>query len=140
MSSEQNKAIVRRWIEEVFVKSNWDAIDELVAPDFVEHTGAPEQAPGAQGHKQVAPTWRRAFPDNWIVIEDMVAEGDRVAFRIRTGGTHEGDFKGVPATGKRYEITEMHFVRVSGGRIMEHWGLEDILTMMQQLGAVPAPE
>ena len=140
MSTEQNKALVRRWIEEVFVKSNWGLIDELVAPDFVQHDPAPGQAPGAEGLKQVAPGWRRAFPDNWIEIVDMIAEGDKVAFRIHTGGTHQGEFKGIAPTGKRYDITETHIVRVSGGRIAEQWGLEDLLTLMQQLGVVPSPE
>ena len=140
MSTEQNKALVRRWIEEVFVKSNWGLIDELVAPDFVQHDPAPGQAPGAEGLKQVAPGWRRAFPDNWIEIVDMIAECDKVAFRIHTGGTHQGEFKGIAPTGKRYDITETHIVRVSGGRIAEQWGLEDLLTLMQQLGVVPSPE
>ena len=140
MSTEQNKALVRRWIEEVFVKSNWGLIDELVAPDFVQHDPAPGQAPGAEGLKQVAPGWRRALPDNWIEIVDMIAEGDKVAFRIHTGGTHQGEFKGIAPTGKRYDITETHIVRVSGGRIAEQWGPEDLLTLMQQLGVVPSPE
>jgi steroid delta-isomerase-like uncharacterized protein len=138
MSAEENKKVVQRfwgvWEEEDFV----DLIDELLAPDYVNHSpGMPDQPTGPEGVKAVVSMFRSGMPDLRVTIDDMIAEGDKVATRYTIEGTHEGELFGVPPTGRRLSIESMTVERVSGGKIIEHRRITDTLDMMQQLGVVP---
>jgi steroid delta-isomerase-like uncharacterized protein len=140
MTTEQNKALFRQFIDEVFNQGNMSAVDELVAPDFVEHEELPPGIPtDRKGVKQLTLMLRSAFPDFKATIEDMLAEGDKVVVRMTWRGTHKGEFMGIPATGKSVSIGVIDIVRFSEDKFVEHWGLMDNASMMQQLGAVPAP-
>ena len=138
MTAEDNKADVRRFIDEILVKKNIAAIDEHLSPDYVEHDEMPGVGPGREGLKQMLGMYLGAFPDLMVHVEDIIAEGDKVVVRVRTTGTHSGDFMGIAATGKKVDFGEMHMVSLSGGKMVEHWGIMDNMTMMQQLGVVPS--
>ena len=140
MSAEENKAIVRRFWG-VWEEGNIDLVDELLAPDYINHTPAsPDQSTGPEGVKGVVAMFRSAIPDLRVVVEDMIAEGDKVAVRYTLEGTHEGELFGVPPTGQQLSIKSIAVERVSDGKIREHWRVTDSLDMMQQLGAIPTPE
>ena len=140
MSAEESKAIVRR-LWGVWEEGNIDLVDELLAPDYINHTPAtPDQPTGPEGVKGVVTMFRSAMPDLRVVIEDMIAEGDKVAVRYTLEGTHEGELFGVPPTGQRLSIKSISVERVSDGKVREHWRITDSLDMMQQLGVIPAPE
>ena len=134
--SEENKAAFQR-ITDVFSSGNLAAFDEVISPQYVEHNPAPGQAPGPEGLKQMFTTFFTAFPDMSFTIEDMIAEGDKVVGRITARGTHKGEFMGVAPTNKVVTFQEIHICRFSEGKMVEHWGLEDSLGMMQQLGLIP---
>ena len=137
--SEENKALIRRFFEEVWNEQNLDAIDELVAADQVDHSLPPGLPPGREGAKAFVGMYLSAFPDTRMTIEDIVAEGDRVVTRWSATGTHTGELMGIPATGKQVTVTGLDINRYSGGKSVEHWGQFDQMGMMQQLGVVPAP-
>jgi steroid delta-isomerase-like uncharacterized protein len=139
MSTEQNKAVARQFVEEVIGRGNNSLVDELVAPDFVDHQEFLGMPPGREGLKQVNKIMRSAFPDTSATIEDMVAEGDKVVIRWTMRATHKGEFMGMPPTGKSISVGVINIQRFAGGKIVEHWGLTDSMAMMQQLGAMPAP-
>ena len=135
--ADANKALVRRFIEEVFVQGRPESVEQLVTPHFVSHTwGMTED--GQAKLRATTERMRGALTDIAFDVEDMLAEGDRVAVRLTASGTPTGDFMGVPAAGKTYRIGEMHWFRLARGRIVEHWHQHDRLGMMQQLGALPA--
>jgi steroid delta-isomerase-like uncharacterized protein len=139
MSAEENKAIVRRFWD-VWEQGNIDLVDEVLASNYVNHTPAtPEQPTGPEGVKAVVSMFRSAMPDLRVVVEDMIAEGDKVAVRYTLEGTHEGELFGVPPTGQRLSIKSIAVERVSDGKIREHWRVTDSLGMMHQLGVVPEP-
>ena len=138
MSLEENKSIVRRY-QEAYNTNNLDALDELVAADVLTPKVMPGLAPGLAGAKAVHETTLRGMPDWQTTIEELVAEGDKVVARITMTGTHTGDFWGMPATGKKVNFTGMYMVRIAGGKIVEHWGEEDGVALLQQLGAMPGP-
>lgn len=133
-----NKALMRRMYDEVVNGGNIDLIDELVAPDVVEHEEFPGLASGREGVKQFFTMMRGAFPDLRMDVEDMIAEGDKVAARVTMSGTQQGEFMGVPPSGKKVSVTSIDIVRFAGGQAAEHWGATDTAAMMEQLGAVPA--
>jgi steroid delta-isomerase-like uncharacterized protein len=135
--SEANKAALRRLIDEAFTKGNLAVVDELIANDFVDHSPPPNTSPDKAGLKEIVKLLRGAFPDLKLTIVDAIAEGDKVAIRLVSRGTHKGDFLGIAPTGRSINVNEQHFVRFAGGKIVEHWGVEDNLGMMQQLGVVP---
>ena len=139
MSVEQNKATVRRLIEEVINKGNIDLFDELVASDLVDHALPPGFPPGAQGTKQFFRLLRAAFPDLRYTIENAVGEGDYVTQRLTAQGTMKGELMGMPPSGKHAVWSSMDFVRLKDGKVVEYWGIEDQLSMLQQLGFAPAP-
>ena len=140
MSTEQNKALFRRMVEEIFNRGNMSLADEFIAPDFVEHEELPPGIPpGREGVKQLTAMLRSAFPDFKATIDDMIAEGDKVVVRMTWRGTHKGEFMGIPPTGKSVSFGVIDIVRFAGDKFAEHWGLMDSTSMMQQLGAVPAP-
>ncbi len=140
MSAEQNKAVMRRMMEEIFNQGNTDLVDELVAPDFVEHEELPPGVPqGPEALKALPSMFRGAFPDFKVTINDMIAEGDKVVVRSTWTGTHQGEFMGIPATGQCVSFEVLDIVRMADGRAVEHWGQMDNIRMMQQLGVIPGP-
>ena len=140
MSAEQNKALVRRLMEEVFNRGDISLVDELFAPDFVEHEELPPGIPpGREAVKQLPTIFRSAFPDFKATIDDIIAEGDKVAIRMTWSGTHKGEFMGIPPTGQSVSFGVFDIIRIAGGRVVEHWGQMDNMDMMQQLGVIPAP-
>lgn len=141
MSEKQNKAIVRRFVEEVFNRGNMSVADELMAPDFVEHEELPPGIPrDLEGVKQMTTMMRSAFPDFKATIEDIIAEGNKMVIRMTWSGTQKGEFMGIAPTGKSVSIGVIDIIRIADGKLVEHWGQMDSMGMMQQLGAIPAPE
>jgi predicted ester cyclase len=136
MTNEQNKEAVRRFIEEIFVKTNVDAADELATPDFTPHSW-PGVKPGIENLKLGQRRVSAGLTDVSMRIEDMIAEGDKVAVRLTAHARQEGEFMGLPPSGREYTISEMHVFRVTGGKVAEHWVNADMLGLMQQLGAIP---
>jgi len=139
MSAEENKALHRRFFEELFNQGNLERADELVAANYVNHNPAPGETPGLEGLKQFVTTLRTAFPDIQFTLDDQIAEGDRVTTRFTATGTHQAEFAGIPATGKPIRITAINIHRVAEGKIQEGWLNWDALGMMQQLGVIPTP-
>ena len=142
MSAEENKAIVRREVEELYnPDGDLDAVDELFAPGYVLHDPSlPESGRGPESARQLASAFRSAFPDLHTTFDGAVAEGDKVAYRWTASGTHEGELMGIPPTGRRVQTSGMTINRFSGGRIAEDWYQSDDLGMMQQLGVIPSPD
>jgi steroid delta-isomerase-like uncharacterized protein len=137
--SEQNKALVRRVLEEVWDKGNYALVDELVARDYLGHSGAPgAETHGREGYKRFFATQRNAFPNIKYEIDDQIAEGDKVVTRWTARATHEGEFRGIPPTGKPGTVTGMTIFRIADGNILECWTNMDELGMMQQLGLLSA--
>ena len=138
--SEQNKAIVRRVPEEITSQGKLELIDELFSPDIVDHTFTPELGltPGREGIRQFISMLRAAFPDIDIKVQDAIAEGDKVVVRNSAQGTHQGEFMGIPPSGKHATWSEIHIARITDGKIVEHWANVDLLGMLQQLGVVPS--
>ena len=137
--TEDNKALNRRFVEEVINQGNTDAIDELIDPGVVDHAAPPGFPTGREGAKQFAAMMRSSFPDLHLTIEDMIAEGDKVVMRSTWSGTHQGEFMGIPATGRRVTVSQIDITRCADGRMVEHWGHFYTLGLMHQLGGVPPP-
>jgi steroid delta-isomerase-like uncharacterized protein len=139
MSTENNKALVRRVYEEAINQGNLALLDELVSSDYVEHDpNYPQPVRGAEGLKQYFQTFRSAFPDLHFTIEDIIGEGDTVAVRQTGRGTHQGELFGIPPTGKQLTVTAMIFHRFVNGKPVESWVNSDSMGMLQQLGVIPA--
>ena len=135
--SEENKALVRRWFAEVD-KGNPTIEDELLPPDYIDHDPPlPGMAPGREGVKQANALLRAAFPDTVHTIEDQVAEGDKVVTRLRGRGTFTGECLGIPPNGKVVTIQGIAIHRIAGGKLVEHWGVADKLSFLQQMDAIP---
>ena len=140
MSTEENKALVRRWWEETD-KGNNAIVDELCAPDYIDHSPPlPGMGPGRGGVHNANAALRAAFPDTVHIIEELIAEGDKVVTRLRGRATFTGEVLGIPPTGNVVEITGISIHRIADGKLVEHWANADQLGLMQQLGALPAPE
>ncbi len=140
MSSEDNKALVRRFFEEVFNEKRVDRADEFVAPDYLDHAAVPGQGPGLEGAKQQRwAMYFAAIPDIHATIDDMVAEGDKVVVRYTVEGTQQKELLGVPPTGKRFQTSAICIYRLVEGKVAENWEQMDTLGLMQQLGVIPAP-
>jgi predicted ester cyclase len=138
--SDQNKALVRRFYEEVFNAKNVDAIDELCHPDFVDHMAMPDQAPGSQGLKKAFADYLNAFPDMQVQVQDVIAEGDLVATRFTGGATHRGEIFGAAPTGKRITFNGIDIVRIRDGKAVEAWHQGDDIIGLMQIGAkLPMP-
>ena len=136
--SEANKTLFTRFIGEVLNDKNVNAVDELMAANYIDHNPAPGVPSGTEGMKQLMSMFFSAFPDLHATIDVLVAEGDLVVGLITNTGTHTGDFMGIPATGKKVSFTETHIVRIADGKAVEHWGNQDDMGMMQPLGVIPA--
>ena len=135
--SEENKDLIRRLIEEV-ERGNVDVIDELLAPDFVDHDLLPDQEPDREGYKRGLSEDRDAFSNLGITIEDQLAEGDKVVTRLTWRGTHDrGKFMDKSPTGKKVEATAIFIHRISGGKVKEEWSASDMLETRRQLDDAP---
>ena len=136
--SDQNKAIIQK-LYEAMSTGNVGPVDDLIASNAVDHEGLPGiDTNGPAGFKRLVSAFRAAFPDLKISAEDMIADGDKVAARVTMRGTHKGEFMGIPATGKSVTVTGIDIIRFAGGKAVEHWGITDNMSMMQQLGAMPS--
>jgi steroid delta-isomerase-like uncharacterized protein len=139
MSLEDNKALVRRTFEEVWMQGNLAAVDQLFAPDYIMHN--PRVTWVVLGHKSVKDTvteMRTAFPDFSLSVEDVIAEGEKVMTRYTWRGTQQGPFLGIAPTGKQATVTGILVSRVVNGKIAEEWGVVDMFGLMRQLGVIPA--
>ncbi len=137
MSPEENKALVRRFYEEID-KGNIDVLDELVAEDYIDHNPPPfPLPPGREGVKQAFKLFWEATP-GYHRIEDQIAEGDRVVTRLRSIGTHKGDLPGAPATGNPMEMTSITIHRIVEGKLAEKWAEKDTISLLRQIGIMPS--
>ena len=136
MSAEENKAAVQRFGEEAFNNGDLSSSEELIADAIVDHDPAPGQAPGREGIEQFVTTMRSAFPDLQTTIDEIIAEGDYVAFRYTIEGTHQGEFMGVAPTGNRVSVTAMEMLRFADGKMVDRWVNTDQLGMLQQLDVI----
>jgi steroid delta-isomerase-like uncharacterized protein len=139
MTTEENKAVVRRFTDEVWNTGNLAIIDELFASTWVGHDLPPGLAPGREGLKQMVGAFRAAFSDIRATVDDQIADGDAVAWRWTFQGTHSGAFMGIPPTGKTSTLTGISIDRLAGGKFVERWDSADTLGMLQQLGVISAP-
>ena len=130
---EANKALMRRFIEEVWNQGKLEVADEIFHPEATSPS-APQLPKGGEGVKMIAGIFRAAFPDYWMRIDHLVAEDDRVAARFSQGGTHLGDLMGIPATGKKVQWTETGILRIADGKVVESWYDVDMMGLMGQLG------
>jgi steroid delta-isomerase-like uncharacterized protein len=138
--SEVNKALIQRFVEEAFNEGNLDVVDEVYASSFISHDPTTPEGQGRpKAVKQFVNTYLGAFPDGHTTVEDMVVEGDKVAYRWTFRGTQQGELIGIPPTGEQVEITGITINRLSGSKIEEQWNNFDQLGLMRQLGVAPAP-
>jgi steroid delta-isomerase-like uncharacterized protein len=138
MTDTANKAIVRRYYDEVLTQGKLAALEELATVDYVEHNPLPGQGEGLAGLRDRAGMLRAAFHPRFV-LEDVIAEGDRVAVRWTNHGVHQGPFAGVPATGRAFVIAGIDIHVVRDGKLAEHWDVVDQLSLLQQLGVLPNP-
>ena len=139
MSIEENKNIVRRY-QEIYNSNNLDNLLEVVSEGLLTPKIMPGVPHGVEGAKAAHQIMLAGFPDYQTVIDDLIAEGDKVAARITMTGTHTGDFIGTPATGKSVSFTGIYIARIANGKIVQHWGEEDSVSLLGQLGFTLKPE
>jgi predicted SnoaL-like aldol condensation-catalyzing enzyme len=138
MDTTANKALDRRYIDEVLNGRNLDVIDEICAAAYISHMpGVPDT--DRAGDKQLVASMHAGFPDLEFELGEQIAEGDCVLHTLTGRGTHRAEFMGIPATGKRVEVTGMNINRIADGKIAEAWGVVDVLGLLQQIGVVPTP-
>jgi predicted ester cyclase len=140
MTAEENKALIRRYFEEIDARRDASVLDEFFAPDFIDHNPSPGFTPDLEGLKQSFVHFLAATPDGYHIVEDMIAEGDKVMTRISAYGTQTGELFGIPPTGKQIRTTGIAVHRIANSKIVEHWNEIDNLGTMQQLGVVPPAE
>jgi len=137
MSTETNKAIIRRYFDQVLNEQQHDLAEEFLVENIELHgTGL---LPGLEVVKQFLTMFAAAFPDGHYTVEDVIAEGDRVVARTSFKGTHKADLQGIPATGKAVSMPSITVFRLDNGKISEGWVINDELGMMQQLDLMPTP-
>lgn len=134
MTKEANLAATNRWGAEVASAGKYEVLDEILAPNFVDHDAAPDQGPGIEGLKGFFQTMRAAFPDLKAEPVEVVGTDTHVAMRYTISGTHQGEFQGVAATGRTFKVSALQLARFENGRCVERWGSTDELGMMKQLG------
>ena len=134
-----NKEVVSRFIEEFKNKANHGIVDELMSPDFAHHLTDPRLPEGREGIKLLGQSIVAGFPDVHASVQELLADGDKVIERTQTTATHTGEFNGIPATGRQVGWTEIHIYRLENGKIAEQWTEIDLLGLLVQLGAIPAP-
>lgn len=136
MPAEKNKALLRRYIEVVWDQQNPAAVDQFLAANYQRYLSPTSTPLTRTGQKHLLTGFRAAFPDIQITVEEVVAEGDRIAFRSTMRGTHQGEFRGIAPTGKRVTVGLLDLIRIENGQFVEQWGGPDLLDLLQQLGAV----
>jgi len=134
MTLDENKALAQRFYDDLFNRAQLALADALVTADFVDHAGPPGAPDGPDGLRQAFARLRDAFPDNRHVIEDLIADEDRVAVRVTLRGTHAGPFRGIAPTGRRIAQAQIHILRVVAGKVVERWAAQDDLGVVRQLG------
>ena len=139
LSLEENKSLVRRYVEEILNKGDETVVDEIIASDRIFHR-ADKDLKGPEEFKQYINMARTGLPDLHFSIEDLIAERDKVVFCWTFTGTHRGEFMGIPATNKKVAASGASVIRISEGRIAEIWPYWDRLSLMQQLGVAPSPK
>jgi len=137
MSAEDNKALARRWLDEVWNKGDLSLIDELIAPNYVLHDPMRPGLKGRTGIRESIASFRIAFPDLHFTIEEQITEGDLIVTRYTVQGTHLGPLMGIPATGKQGTITGMDIYRITNAQIEEAWSNWDTLGLLQRIGVIP---
>jgi steroid delta-isomerase-like uncharacterized protein len=138
MSVEENKAVIRRWFE-ASPKGDSATVRGLLAPNFVSYVGSSPPMRGFEAYEQFTAGFRNAFPDIQFTVDELIGEGDKVVARWTMRGTHQGNFQGIPPTGKKVAVSGMNISRLEGGKVVEDRAEMDALGMMQQLGVVPPP-
>jgi steroid delta-isomerase-like uncharacterized protein len=136
-TSTTNEAIVRRFIDEIFVQGRKETVDELVADDFVAHTWPSPTGDPKADLKAAIDRAAAGLSDAEFTIDDMIEDRDQVAARLTTAATQTGEFMGMPPSNKRYRIEEIHWFRLREGKVVEHWHQFDQVGLMKQLGAMP---
>lgn len=131
MSESDNKALVRAYLQDVYVNHDLGALDRYLAPDYIQHSQ--HATPGREGVKAFFTGLWQAFTEQRFEVDDVIAEGDKAVWRWTMHARHTGPFYGVPATGKLITATGISIVRIAGGRFVEHWGEQDTAGLMQQL-------
>jgi predicted ester cyclase len=135
MSTSQNKALVTRFLDEVYNKGNLDVADELVTANYLSHNELNLEVLGPEGIKSAAIMQRSAFPDLVTTIDDLIAEGDKVVVRGHDEGTHQGEFMGLPPSGARFMITWIDIFRIKEGKLVEAWLETNVDSFKRQLGS-----
>ena len=137
--SEQNRELVRQLNEEYHNQARiHEVIEQRFAPEFVNHAAPPGLPPTREGNEMFSTAFRHAFPDYQVTIHDVIVEGDKVVTRKTFSGTHQGDWMGIPASGRTFSIGGIDIVRIVGDKVVEHWAQFDMLTLVQQIGT-PSP-
>jgi steroid delta-isomerase-like uncharacterized protein len=136
MSSEL-KSLAREYIERVWNRKELDALDELASPDYRRHLGPGQPALGREAQKERLRGLLQAMPDTMFEIEDLIAEGDRVVFRVTVRATHQGEMFGVAPTGRALAFSAIDILRFERGKVVEHWGFGDSASLLRQLGKLP---
>ncbi len=137
---EQNKALYRNFIEEIFNQGRLDRLSEFLTPSYQIRDAVPGTPAGAEGVAAIVKMFRGAFPDLHITIEEQIAEGDKVCSRSVTRGTHKGRLFGVAPTNKSVSMSGLTWVRIVDGRLEESWVKNDVVSLMKQLGATALPK
>lgn len=137
MSTEANQALMRRAVDEIWNQGKLDVVDEVLAPDYLEHNPRVGQASGLEGYREGVRLLRHAFPALQLTIENIMAADDQVAVRYTMRGTQQGEFMGIPPTGKAIAITGMVMARIKDGKVVERAGNQDEVAMLTQLGVMP---
>jgi len=138
MSTEDNKATSRRFYEEVINQKQLAVVDEVAGDNYHSHDFPPGLPPGREGLKIFISVFHAAFPDGHLTIDQMIAEGDTVATRLTFHGTHTGEFQGIAPTGKKVTIPALDMARFESGKLVEHWGGPNQMSLLQQLGVIPS--
>lgn len=138
MTVEKIKSLTARIPNEAFNERRLEVLDELLAPDFINHVEIPGTGSGGEGLKQAAEALLNAFPDLKYTIENQVCEGDYIVHYVTARGTQKGEFMGIAPTGKLATWNEVHIARLEDDKLVEHWGVIDRLALLQQIGAIPA--
>jgi steroid delta-isomerase-like uncharacterized protein len=139
MSRQEMEALARRFFTEVFEQGNVDAIDEICSQDFIEHEAMPGMPGGREGNKEFFRQWNQGISNTRVDVEDMMVDGDKLVVRFTTHGTHSGEFMGIPATDKSFSMPVIDILRYRDGKFVEHWGVSDVMGVMQQIGLLPSP-
>jgi steroid delta-isomerase-like uncharacterized protein len=138
MMAEKNKQLMTQ-LYDAYNAKDWDKISTFIAADYVEHNPMPNQKPGLEGMKETFTMMTSAFPDFKVTANKIIAEGDHVCNYYTVTATHQGDWMGMPATGKAMNVDGIEIVRIADGKVVEHWEVFDAVKMMQQLGVMEEP-